>query len=159
MNQKQITYYRNTPTPEQLEIQQYALEVANFCAKILREEYEVERVVMFGSMGQTPQFIRHHPELTLSIDSDLDIAIFGGQPDKDFSRYLHALGSCQDIANYLYHKFSIPYFEVDLVLASIMLPPMLKNIESGIEIGKELILKREANTTLQDIQRANRERV
>lgn len=159
MNAPKVVYYRNTPTPEQLEIQEYAVKVANLCAKILREEFEVERVVMFGSMGQTPQFIRHHPKLSLQIDSDLDLAIFGGQPDEDFSRYLQALGACKDIANYLYYKYSIPYFEVDLVLASTMLPSMLKNINDGIEIGTELIIEREKKTTLADIERANRDRI
>lgn len=152
-------YYKNTPSPEQLEIQRYALKVANLVAKILREEFEVERVVMFGSMGQTPQFIRHHPELTLSIYSDLDLAIFGGQPDKDFNRYLQAWTVCDKICSYLYHKYMIPYFEIDLVLASIMLPPMLESINDGIEIDREIILKREASTSLKDIELARSIRI
>ncbi|MDJ0597085.1 MAG: hypothetical protein QNJ72_45200 [Pleurocapsa sp. MO_226.B13] len=119
MNSKiRIVYTPKQVTSEQLEIQDRAMVTANLCAKILREEFDVEKVILFGSMIY-PQDIKYDIDLPLELCSDIDLAIFGGKPEREFfNGYIRALVACGEVSTYAAKKYNIPEFKVDLVLAN-----------------------------------------
>ncbi|ACK70828.1 DNA polymerase beta domain protein region [Gloeothece citriformis PCC 7424] len=91
--------------------QQKGWEIARQCAKILKEQFGVRRVVLFGSMLNLEE---------MSYDSDIDLAVWG-LPEKDLFRAGAALERGHD-------------FVVDLVEVQKAKPHILKAIEKGMEL-------------------------
>lgn len=52
------------------------LEVANKAAKLLREKYHVDRVLLFGSLARE--------DIEVSLQSDVDLAVYGLNPEEFF---------------------------------------------------------------------------
>ena len=94
------------------ERQQRGLEVARKCAVTLKEEFEAERVVLFGSMLD--------PE-RMWWGSDIDLAVWG-LPEGD---YFTAVGKVQDVD---------PNFSVDVVEIQHARPHILEGVQQGIEL-------------------------
>ena len=92
--------------------QQQGLEVARKCAVTLKEEFGVERVVLFGSMLD--------PE-RMWWGSDIDLAVWG-LPEGD---YFTAVGKVQDVD---------PNFSVDVVEIQHARPHILEGVQQGIEL-------------------------
>lgn len=91
--------------------QQRGWEVARQCTQILKEQFGVQRVVLFGSM-LTPEYMTWH--------SDIDLAVWG-LPEKDYFRAWAAIDRGHE-------------FAVDLVEVQKAKPHILKAIEKGIEL-------------------------
>ena len=142
------TYTPRIATLEQIQLQGKAIEIAKLCARMLEREFEVEKVVLFGSMLY-PEDIKYGDDLPEELISDIDLAIFGGKPDRDFwNGYIVARTACNDVARYANKFLKLPYFEIDLVLANTMDDDMLSQINDGIKIFYE---NNEPYTTLADI--------
>jgi predicted nucleotidyltransferase len=92
--------------------QQRGWEVARQCARILKEQFGAQRVVLFGSLLE-PQRMTWH--------SDLDLAVWG-LPERD---YFRAVATLIDVE---------PEFRVDLVEGQRVQPHILKAIAQGIEL-------------------------
>ena len=93
------------------ERQQQGLEVARKCAQILKEEFGVQRVVLFGSIL--------NPE-KMWWGSDIDLAVWG-LPEKDFLKAGAAIEWGHG-------------FPIDLVEIQHAKPHILKAIGQGIEL-------------------------
>ena len=91
--------------------QQEGWKAARCCARILKEEFGVRRVVLFGSM-------LNHEEM--SPQSDIDLAVWD-LPEEDLWKAGAAIERGND-------------FSVDLVEAQKAKPHILKAIEKGIEL-------------------------
>lgn len=91
--------------------QQKGWEVARQCTQIFKEQFGVQRVVLFGSM-LTPEYMTWH--------SDIDLAVWG-LLEKDYFRAWAAIERGHE-------------FAVDLVEAQKAKPHILKAIEKGIEL-------------------------
>lgn len=91
--------------------QQEGWKVARECAEILKKQFGVQRVVLFGSML--------NPE-EMFFDSDIDLAVWG-LPEKDLFRAGAAVERGHD-------------FDVDIVETQKAKPHILKAIEKGIEL-------------------------
>jgi uncharacterized protein len=87
------------------------LALAHMAAQILREEFGVSRVVLFGSVLSEPDF--HET-------SDLDLAVW----DLPASVYFQAVARLMEL----------PEFEIDLVEAEAASPHLQAGIEQGIEL-------------------------
>ena len=94
------------------ERQKQGLEIARQCAKILKERFGAERVVLFGSLLDHQQ---------MSWRSDIDLAVWG-LPEKD---YFKAVGVLLDIAE---------DFSLDLMEAQHAKSYILPAISQGIEL-------------------------
>jgi predicted nucleotidyltransferase len=92
--------------------QQRGWEVARQSARILKEQFGAQRVVLFGSLLE-PQRMTWH--------SDLDLAVWG-LPERD---YFRAVATLIDVE---------PEFRVDLVEGQRVEPHILKAIAQGIEL-------------------------
>jgi predicted nucleotidyltransferase len=92
--------------------QQRGWEVARQSARILKEQFGAQRVVLFGSLLE-PQRMTWH--------SDLDLAVWG-LPERD---YFRAVATLMDVE---------PEFRVDLVEGQRVEPHILKAIAQGIEL-------------------------
>lgn len=101
--------------PERLaqmqERQRLGLKVAQECARILKQEFGAQRVVLFGSLLDHEQ---------MWWGSDIDLAVWG-LPEQDIFR----AGACIEQG----HDFAI-----DLVEIQRALPHVRKAIEQGIEL-------------------------
>jgi predicted nucleotidyltransferase len=84
-----------------------AWRLARKAAKLLREKYRVERVVVFGSLLHKARFTQW---------SDVDIAAWGIPADQTF----RAIGSVMDLDS---------AFEINLVDVNTCTPSLLKEIE------------------------------
>lgn len=84
-----------------------AWKLARKAAKVLREQYHAERVVVFGSLLHESRFTEW---------SDVDIAAWGIAPDQTF----RAIGTVMDLD---------PSFEINLVDVTTCRPSLLKAIE------------------------------
>lgn len=93
------------------ERQQQGLEVARQCAQILKQQFGVQRVVLFGSMLD--------PE-RMWWGSDIDLAVWG-LPEKDFFKAGAAIE----------HGHNFP---IDLVEIQHARPHILSAIEHGLEL-------------------------
>ncbi|TVQ41957.1 MAG: nucleotidyltransferase domain-containing protein [Gloeocapsa sp. DLM2.Bin57] len=91
--------------------QQEGWKVARCCARILKEEFKVRRVVLFGSM-------LNHEEM--SPQSDIDLAVWD-LPEEDLWKAGAAIERGHD-------------FSVDLVEVQKAKPHILKAIEKGREL-------------------------
>lgn len=91
--------------------QQQGLAVARECARLLKEEFGAQRVVLFGSMLD--------PE-RMWWGSDIDLAVWG-LPEKDFFKAGAAIERGHD-------------FCVDLVEVQHALPHIFQAIEQGLEL-------------------------
>jgi len=88
-------------------------QVAHRAAKLLREEYHAKRVVVFGSLLSAVCFTPW---------SDVDIAVWGLEPDQTF----RAIGAVMDLTSSL---------EINLVDVNTCVPSLLQKIErEGVEI-------------------------
>ncbi|MDJ0503328.1 MAG: nucleotidyltransferase domain-containing protein [Nostocales cyanobacterium LE14-WE4] len=88
------------------------MKIARQCAKILKERFGAEKVVLFGSLLDHQQ---------MSWRSDIDLAVWG-LPEKD---YFKAVGVLLDIAE---------DFSLDLMEAQHAKPYILPAISQGIEL-------------------------
>jgi len=93
------------------ERQEQGLKIARQCAKILKERFGAEKVVLFGSLLDHQQ---------MSWRSDIDLAVWG-LPEKD---YFKAVGVLLDIAE----DFSLDLMEVQHA-KSYILPAISQGIE------------------------------
>ena len=93
------------------ERQQRGLEVARECARILKQEFGAQRVVLFGSLLD--------PE-RMTWRSDIDLAVWG-LPEAVFFKAGAAIERGHD-------------FPIDLVEIQHALPHILKAIEQGMEL-------------------------
>lgn len=91
--------------------QQKGWEVARQCRQILKEQFGVQRVVLFGSMLSPEQMSPH---------SDIDLAVWG-LPEQDLFRAGAAIERGHE-------------FTVDLIEAQKAKPHILKAIKKGIEL-------------------------
>jgi predicted nucleotidyltransferase len=87
-------------------------EVARQCAKILKEQFGAQRVVLFGSMLDPERMTWH---------SDIDLAVWE-LPERD---YFRAVATLLDVD---------PEFSIDLVEGQRVLPHILKGIAQGIDL-------------------------
>ncbi|MBS9391252.1 hypothetical protein PN450_08375 [Dolichospermum lemmermannii CS-548] len=94
------------------ERQKQGLKIARQCAKILKERFGAEKVVLFGSLLDHQQ---------MSWRSDIDLAVWG-LPEKD---YFKAVGVLLDIAEDC---------SLDLMEAQHAKPYILPAISQGIEL-------------------------
>ena len=94
------------------ERQKQGLEIARQCAKILKERFGAEKVVLFGSLLDHQQ---------MSWRSDIDLAVWG-LPEKD---YFKAVGVLLDIAE---------DFSLDLMEAQHAKSYISPAISQGIEL-------------------------
>jgi predicted nucleotidyltransferase len=94
------------------ERQKQGLKIARQCAKILKERFGAEKVVLFGSLLDHQQ---------MSWRSDIDLAVWG-LPEKD---YFKAVGVLLDIAE---------DFSLDLIEAQHARSYILPAISQGIEL-------------------------
>jgi predicted nucleotidyltransferase len=94
------------------ERQEQGLKIARQCAKILKEIFGAEKVVLFGSLLDHQQ---------MSWRSDIDLAVWG-LPEKD---YFKAVGVLLDIAE---------DFSLDLIEAQHARSYILPAISQGIEL-------------------------
>ena len=92
--------------------QQEGLKVAQNHARILKDKFGVQRVVLFGSLLDYEKMSWH---------SDIDLAVWG-LPEKD---YFKAVGTLLEIAE---------NFSVDLVEVEQAKPYILKAISQGMEL-------------------------
>lgn len=92
--------------------QKKGLKLACNCAKILKEEFKVNRVVLFGSLLNSE---------TMTYHSDIDLAVWGLKS----SHYLKAVAMLLNIDT---------DFIIDLVEAEQVKPYILKAIEGGIDL-------------------------
>lgn len=93
------------------ERQQRGLEVASECARILKDEFGAQRVVLFGSLLDPERMTWH---------SDIDLAVWG-LPEMDYFRAGAAIERGHD-------------FPIDLVEVQHAKPYILKAIEQGMEL-------------------------
>lgn len=93
------------------ERQQKGLAVARECARILKEQFGAERVVLFGSMLD--------PE-SMWWGSDIDLAVWG-LPEEDLFKAGAAIEHGHD-------------FEIDLVEVQYAKPHILPAIKQGVEL-------------------------
>lgn len=93
------------------ERQQRGLEVASVCARILKQEFGAQRVVLFGSLLD-------HERMWWG--SDIDLAVWG-LPESDYFR----AGAAVERG----HEFA-----VDLVEVQHARPHILKAIQQGVEL-------------------------
>lgn len=91
--------------------QQQGLAVAKKCARILKEQFGAQRVVLFGSMLD--------PE-RMWWGSDIDLAVWG-LPEKDLFKAGAAIEHGHD-------------FDIDLVEIQHAKPHILSGIEQGLEL-------------------------
>jgi predicted nucleotidyltransferase len=132
-----IEYEPRLATLEQYEIQSQAVDIAGLCARMLKREFAVEKVILFGSMIYPEDIVYGH-NIPKKFISDIDLAIFGGLPDQEFwNGYIKARNACNDMARYAHRFLNLPSFEVDLVLANTMDEDMLEQINDGIELCLE----------------------
>jgi uncharacterized protein len=90
-----------------------AWQVARKAAKLLREEYQATKVVVFGSLLSESRFTAW---------SDVDIAAWGIAPDKTF----RAIGAVMDLD---------PSIEINLVDVNTCSPALLQSIEAeGVDV-------------------------
>jgi predicted nucleotidyltransferase len=92
--------------------QQEGWEVARQCTQILKEQFGVQHIVLFGSLLTLERMTWH---------SDIDLAVWG-LPEKD---YFRAVATLLDVE---------PDFSIDLVEGQRVLPHILKGIAQGIEL-------------------------
>ena len=93
------------------ERQQKGLSVARECARILKQQFKVERVVLFGSLLD--------PEC-MWWGSDIDLAVWG-LPEEDLFKAGAAIEHGHD-------------FAIDLVEVQHAKPHVLPGIEQGVEL-------------------------
>jgi uncharacterized protein len=91
--------------------QQRGLEIARQCTQILKEQFGVQRVVLFGSLLDLDQ---------MSWRSDIDLVVWG-LPEADFLKAGAAIERGHD-------------FSIDLIEIQHAKPHVLKAIEQGIEL-------------------------
>jgi uncharacterized protein len=90
-----------------------AWQVARKAAKLLREEYQATKVVVFGSLLSEARFTAW---------SDVDIAAWGIAPDKTF----RAIGAVMDLDSSI---------EINLVDVNTCSPALLQSIETeGVDV-------------------------
>lgn len=103
--------------------QDRALEVAEACARLLRERFGVRRVILFGSVaGQGPGHGAWHER------SDIDLAVEGLAPDDFFAAY----SACRDALP--------PDLELDLVPLEKAYPEMRARILGEVAMPDDPIL-------------------
>ena len=93
------------------ERQKQGLKIARQCAKILKERFGAEKVVLFGSLLDHQQ---------MSWRSDIDLAVWG-LPEKDYFKAWAAIDEGHP-------------FEIDLVEVQNARPYIVKAIYQGIEL-------------------------
>ncbi len=104
---------RQQERPELMRRQEKAWQLARQAAQLLREQFKVSRIVVFGSLTHEGSFTRW---------SDVDIAAWGIAPEDTF----RAIGAVMDIGT------EIPVNLVDINTAR---PSLLAAIEqNGIEL-------------------------
>jgi uncharacterized protein len=111
---RQTARHRQAARSELVKIRMDAgWQVAHRAAKLLREEYHAKRVVVFGSLLSAVRFTPW---------SDVDIAVWGLEPDQTF----RAIGTVMDLTSSL---------EINLVDVNTCSPGLLQTIErEGVEI-------------------------
>lgn len=97
LSHTEMAVYRTTARQRQQEAQtglaafrRRALDLARVAAELLRHEYGVERVLLFGSMAC--------PERPISLSSDVDLAVSGLSPERYFTAVGRLQGLDADIA-------------------------------------------------------------
>lgn len=97
LSQAEMVVYRATALQRQQEAQanlaafrRRALDLAGVAAELLRHEYGVDRVLLFGSMAR--------PERPISLRSDVDLAVSGLAPERYFAAVGRLQGLDADIA-------------------------------------------------------------
>ena len=115
---------------ERLELEGHGYRVASAIAFVLYKEFEAEQVILFGSMRDC-EF--------LSRDSDIDLALVGGSPERvgwgDSRGLFAAVNLAERVAAYCHEVYSLPLFEIDLLLWSVMKPRMQRQIRKGTVLG------------------------
>ncbi|AVX21670.1 Predicted nucleotidyltransferase [Carboxydocella sporoproducens DSM 16521] len=94
------------------ELQQLGWQKARIIADYLKQQWQVEKVWLIGSLAQG----------RFGVNSDLDLVISGF---KDQQRYFKVLDDCLRLAD---------PFSVDLLLAEELPPGWEKNLRNGVEI-------------------------
>lgn len=133
----QVVKFDEMTFGERLKLEHFGFWVASAIARVLYDEFEVEQVILFGSMTNYELLTR---------DSDIDIALVGGSPDStpwgDSRGLFAAIELVRQIAIYCHEAFDLPLFEVDLVLFSQMKPRMQREIKEGTVMGSDSLFAR-----------------